>query len=715
MFQGKCVRTVRLEDGLWELSFDREASAINKLDRLALEEVRQAAGSIAAEPGVRGLLITSAKSAFIVGADITEFLGMFSLPQPELEAIFAKANAATDALEDLPMPTVVAINGLALGGGLEVALSADYRVMSSTAQIGFPEVKLGIFPGFGGTVRLPRVTNPQIAIDWITGGAPVNADNALAAGAVDGVSAPDSLRETALELLKQAAAGEIDWRLHRARKLGPSALPPSDAQPLFAAAKAKLAKQAAKHQPAALMAVELMEKSIRLQRDEAVRLESAAFAKAAKTQAASSLVQIFLNDQLLKKKAKEHASNARAIRQAAVLGAGIMGGGIAYTSAVRGTPVLMKDIQRKQIELGLAEASKLLAKQVAGGRIKQERADAVLASITPQLDYSGFDQVDIVVEAVVENLKVKHQVLAETEKLVRDDAILASNTSSLRIDDLARPLARPQNFVGMHFFNPVPLMPLVEVIRGAKTDAVAVSTVVGLATAMGKTPIVVKDGPGFLVNRILTPYMLAFLQLIRDGADFVEVDQVMESFGWPMGPAYLNDVIGMDTGTHVFSIISAGFPERLRREDRDALHMMVEKQRYGQKSGVGFYKYETDASGKPRKSVAPDSHALLKSVQNSVQQFSAAQIIERMMIPMIAEAAWCMEESVVATANELDMALLLGLGLPQYLGGALKYADWLGLANVVKLSERYSALGKHYVVPKSLRDKASKGGSYYLP
>jgi 3-hydroxyacyl-CoA dehydrogenase/enoyl-CoA hydratase/3-hydroxybutyryl-CoA epimerase/enoyl-CoA isomerase len=301
------------------------------------------------------------------------------------------------------------------------------------------------------------------------------------------------------------------------------------------------------------------------------------------------------------------------------------------------------------------------------------------------------------------------------EKLVRDDAVIASNTSSLRIDDLARPLLRPQNFVGMHFFNPVPLMPLVEVIRGEKTSEAAVSTVVGYAAAMGKMPIVVKDGPGFLVNRILTPYMLAFLQLVHDGADFAKVDQVMEQFGWPMGPAYLNDVIGMDTGTHVFTIIADGFPQRLQRNERDALHLMVEGKRLGQKSGLGFYRYESDPAGKPRKSVATDTYELLKSVQpQGTREFPDQEIIERMMLPMIAEAAWCLDEGVVATPNELDMALLLGLGLPQHLGGALKYADWLGLSKVAQLSDRHAALGRHYEVPPSVRAKASRGERYYI-
>ena len=713
MFKGKSISVKALADGLVELCFDREGLAINKLDQATMQELGRAVADVAATPGLRGVLVTSAKEAFIVGADITEFLDMFALPEAEMRSIFAGSNGAINALEDLPVPTVIAINGLALGGGLEVALGGDFRVAANTAQVGFPEVKLGLFPGFGGTVRSPRVASVQVAIDWIAGGAPSKAAAAQAAGMVDEVVAPDAVRARAIELLKQAAAGTVDWKAKRAVKLAPMQIDAEQAKAV-AAAKAKVAKQSPKHQPAALAAVELMERNVLVGRDAALRLETAEFAKICHTQAAGSLVQIFLNDQLLKKKTKEHARNARPVRKAAVLGAGIMGGGIAYVSAVRGTPVLMKDIQEAQLNLGVTEAKKLLGKQVGSGKLTQDKADQVLASIQPQLSYDGIDQVDVVVEAVVESLKVKHLVLSEVEKLVRPDAVIASNTSSLRIDSLATPLARPENFVGMHFFNPAPVMPLVEVIRGSKTSDVAVSTVVGYAAAMGKTPIVVKDGPGFLVNRVLTPYMLAFLQLVGEGTDFVKIDQAMEQFGWPMGPAYLNDVIGMDTGTHVFSIIADGFPQRIRRQSRDALHVMVEGKRLGQKSGLGFYKYDTDSAGKPKKSLAVDTHQLLGAVQpNGAKDVGAQEVIERLMLAMIAEAAWCLEEGVVATAAELDMSLLMGLGLPQYLGGALKYADWLGLEQVVKLSDRYGKLAPYYVVPKSLRDLAAKGARYY--
>ncbi|OYU98753.1 MAG: fatty acid oxidation complex subunit alpha FadB [Burkholderiales bacterium PBB5] len=636
----------------------------------------------AASGAVRGVLVTSAKDVFIVGADITGFPAKFRKTAEQITADAWVSNQFAFGFEDLPVPSVVAINGYALGGGLEVTLTASHRVMSTTALVGVPEVKLGLFPGLGGTVRLARVAGPQAAIDWVAGGQPAKAAVALAAGVVDAVAAPAALRDTALALLKRAVAGEVDWRAAQQRKRDPVAGPAAEVQADFEAALAKLrAANGPRHQPAAEIAVEAMRQGALLERTAATRIENEAFGRVFKTQAAASLSQAFLNDQALKKLFKAHAKAARPIRQVAVLGAGIMGGGIAYTTALRGTPVRLKDIAPKQLDLGTSEAAKLLARQVKGGRLTQDKADAVLRAIQPQADDAGFGQVDLVIEAIVEKLAVKHTVLAALEQTVRPDTVIASNTSSLRIDDIAQPLARPENFVGMHFFNPVPVMPLVEVIRGSRTSDAAVATAVAHGLAMGKTPIVVKDCPGFLVNRILTPYVNGFVQLVADGADYEQIDRVMEAFGWPMGPAYLQDVVGMDTGAPVGDVIAAGYPDRMRPIERNVVKAMVAAGRYGQKNGP--------------------------------QAFSDQTIIERCMLPMIVEAARALEEGVVTTPAELDMALLMGVGFPAYLGGPLKYADWLGLPAVVALCDQYAALGPACQATARMREMAAQDRRYY--
>lgn len=714
MFTGKSVRLQALDEGFIELVFDREGEAINKFDARTVDELRSATAAIAADPSVRGVLVSSAKEPFIVGADITEFGQAFKLPVAEMVANGERSNAVFNAFEDLPVPSVIALNGFALGGGFEMALTGAWRVMSDRAQVGLPEVKLGLFPGFGGTVRLPRVAGPQVAIDWIASGVPANAQAALAAGAVDEVVPHDQLRAAALAALKRAAAGEIDWRTRQQRKCEPLPLPAAEREALFAAALTQVAARSPKHQPAAVEAVKLMAEAATMGRAGALAAEGLAFAHVAKTQAAVSLVQAFLSDQALKKLYKQHAKQARPVRQGAVIGAGIMGGGIATTSALKGVPVRMKDIAAKALDLGMGEASKQLAKRVKSGRMAQAKADAVLASITPQLDNTGFAEVDVVIEAVVENIALKHQVLAELEAAVRADAVIATNTSSLRVDDIAAPLQRPENFVGMHFFNPVPVMPLVEIIQGSRTSEAAVSTAVGYAVTMGKTPIVVKDCPGFLVNRILTAYIRGFLQLIADGADFEQVDHAMEAFGWPMGPAYLQDVVGMDTGCHVADVISAGYPERMPPLADDALKVMVRAGRLGQKSSLGFYRYEADPQGKPRRSAADDTRALLAPLQaQGPREFSDAQIVDRMMLPMIIEAAHALEDGVVATPTELDQALLLGIGCPAYLGGALKFADWLGLAEVVARCDRQADLGAAYRPTARMREMAAQHRTYY--
>ena len=708
LFQGNSLWVELRDGGIAELCFAAEGQSVNKFDVRTVEELAAATKAIRERSGIRGVLVTSAKEAFIVGADIFEFTTLFVRPPAEIEAHIAAQNASFSGFDDLPVPTVAALNGLALGGGLEMALSCDGRVMSEATQIGLPEVSLGLFPGYGGTVRLPRLASARVAIDWISTGKPQSAQVALAAGVVEKVTAPDSVRTAALEVLN-SLIGSGEWRERRSRRHGPSA---ADAA-AFAEAREKLSKTAV-HQPAALAALDLMERAAGLPRDAALKLEHAAFAQIARTQAAASLIQLFINDQVIRKKAKEYGRIARKVRKAAIVGAGIMGGGIAYTSASRGVPVILKDIQQGQLDAGMAEAGKLLNKQIESGRLKAEKAATVLADIHPTLEYSGFDTVDVVVEAVVEKMPVKKTVLDQIEGLVGQDTIIASNTSSLSISEMAGVLDRPEKFVGMHFFNPVPLMPLVEVIRGTQTSAEAAATVAAYANALGKTAIVVKECPGFLVNRILITYLLGFLRAVDEGADFLEIDRVMESFGWPMGPAYLADVVGMDTLAHVVEVISTGFADRMKIKFPNAVQMLVKENRLGQKNGSGFYGYETDPKGRPRKSVDPKTAELIGGLRTSARRaFSDDEMRERLMLPMIIEAVHCLEEDIVESPAEVDMSLVLGLGFPRHVGGPLKYADWLGMKHVVERCDAYAELGPLYIPTDGMRATAKSGGKFY--
>ena len=710
MYKGESIRVGDLGEGLVELCFDRRNEAINKFDRRTVEELAAASTAIRAAKGVRGVLVTSAKDVFIVGADIFEFVSLFTQTETQIAAHIGRQNASFTAFDDLPVPTVTAINGVALGGGLEMTLASDYRVLSQTAQVGVPEVNLGLFPGYGGTVRLPRIAGAAVAVEWISTGKPRNASAAQTAGVVDAVAAPEALRDTALELLRKVIeSGE--WRQRRTERRGPFK-PDSVA---FERAKSSLAREAV-HLPAALHAVELMERAASLSRDEALVLEHEAFARIARTQAANSLVQLFISDQMIRKKSKAAAKVARPVKQSAVVGAGIMGGGIAYISAVSAIPSRMQDIAQGALDLGETEARRLLAKQVESGRMTAQKAEAVLGSIQRALDYNGLQSADVVVEAVVENLGVKHKVLAQIESAVRPDTVIASNTSSLSITAMAARLQRPANFVGMHFFNPVPAMPLVEVVRAPMTGDAAAATIVGFAAKMGKTPIVVKDCPGFLVNRILIAYLLGYLYALRDGADYLAIDRAMEAFGWPMGPGYLSDVIGMDTLLHVVETISAGYPGRMRIDFVHAVKVMVERKRLGQKSGAGFYRYESDQKGRPRKVEDAEVGRLLagqQQRQGAASEFTVAKLQDRLMLPLIIEAAICLEEGIAESAAEIDMALVLGVGFPRYAGGPLKYADWVGLGRIIEACESNASLGPLYAPTEDMRNRARTNQKFY--
>ena len=570
-------------------------------------------------------------------------------------------------------------------------------------------------PGFGGTVRLPRVIGSDNALEWMTTGKDRKGQQALNEGAVDAVVAPDKLVEAALSMVADAAEGKIDWQARRKAKTSPLKLNKNEAMMSFSTAQAFVAAKAGKHYPAPHMMVETVKNASVLDRAGALALENQGFVKLAKTDAAKAQIGIFLADQLVKGKGKKLAkSSTKAIKQNAVLGAGIMGGGIAYQSAVKGTPVVMKDIAQPALDLGLSEAAKILGKGMQRGKVTPEVMAKTLNAITPTLEYSAIKDADLVIEAVVENPKVKGIVLAETEQHVSDDAIICSNTSTISINQLAESLKKPERFCGMHFFNPVHRMPLVEIIRGEKTSDDTIAAVVAATLKMGKTPIVVNDCPGFLVNRVLFPYFAGFSKLLLDGADFVAVDKVMEKqFGWPMGPAYLLDVVGMDTADHAASVMADGIPERMQKIDNDPVTVLFNAQRLGQKNGKGFYNFGTDKRGRPSKEAAAEAYELITPNAAEKQDFSSEEIIARLMIPMANEAIRCLEEGIVASAAEADMALLYGLGFPPFRGGIFRYIETMGLANFVELADKYAHLGPIYQITDGVRQMAADGKSYF--
>jgi 3-hydroxyacyl-CoA dehydrogenase/enoyl-CoA hydratase/3-hydroxybutyryl-CoA epimerase/enoyl-CoA isomerase len=703
-----------INDSIAELCFNNEEGSVNKFDRDTLTQLRAATDLLKAETSVKGLIVTSAKRDFIVGADILEFGELFKDTEEQLIQWMTDANAIFSDIEDLPFPSVSAICGNALGGGFEMALSTDYRVLSKTGSVGLPEIKLGICPGFGGTVRLPRLVGADNAIEAIAAAKTLRPENAFKMGAVDAIVDEDLLRTGARRLLDAAIDGQLDYRARRAQKTGPLKLGMLEQMMCFTTAKGFIAGQAGPHYPAPVQAVKIIERGASQHRDGALKAEAKGFAKLAKTTVADSLIGLFLNDQLIKKKGKAYGKIAAKVEQSAVLGAGIMGGGIAYQSASKKIPIIMKDIAEPALALGLSEANKLLGKQVKRKKIDTVKMGEILGRIRPTLSYGDFGNVDIVVEAVVENENIKKSVLAEVEAACKPGTILTSNTSSISITSLSEGLKHPENFCGMHFFNPVHRMPLVEVIRGEKSSEKAIATTVAYATALGKTPIVVGDCPGFLVNRVLFPYFAGFQMLVSQGVDFKRIDKLMERFGWPMGPAYLLDVVGIDTAHHVGEVLAAGFPDRMQFDERSSLDVLYEEKRFGQKNNLGYYSYSPDKRGKPKR--APDDAVdgmLQKILQGEAIEADDQTIIDRLMIPMIIETARCLEEGIVDTANEADMGLIFGIGFPPFHGGALKYADRLGLKALCERAQEFAHFGPLYQPTKRMLEMAANNERYY--
>lgn len=661
MFKGNCVRLARLESGLVELCFDRVGEAINKLDDEAVGEFDRAVREIAGDGSIRGVLVTSAKDAFIVGADITEFGRKFRCSGEEVARDVLASNQIFVRFEDLNVPTVAAINGFALGGGLELALPASQRVMSATAQVGVPEVKLGLFPGFGGTVRLPRVASQRVAVQWVVSGKPCGAVDALQASVVDAVTAPDKLRADAIDHLTRCVEGQVDWGAAQQRKREPVTL--LDA-PAHDDMLARLAGHAATHQPAAGMAVRMMREAALCDRQRALELEAAAFGAVTQTQAANAMMQSYLNEQAVRKTARRHGEGARAISAVVVIGAG-------------------------------------------------ELADAIRSTIKPQPDDAGVDNVDLVIDVLAGDLAVKHQVLGQLQSVLKPGSVIASSTSRLRIDDIAASLPRPADVVGLHFFGPVAVAPLVEVVRGSRSSDAAVATATAYVRALGKIPVVVKDCPGFLVNRVFKPYLIAFCRLVAEVADYERIDQALESFGWPMGPAHHLDVVGLATASQNIEMVAAGYPQRMELPARNAIRMLVDEQRPGRESGAGLYNYYVAGKQLDRKR-SPEARALIGLIQQDANvQLHDPQIVECMMLPTLLEAIRCLEEGVAGSAAEIDFAMLVAASFPAYLGGPLKHADWIGLPRLLARCEALAHNGPMYAPPVLLRKLAASNSKFH--
>lgn len=697
------------------VELDLVGEKVNKLSSPVMARLKEVVTELQASNFKAAILISRKSNIFVAGADIEEIQTLKTREQ--IVPLLDQAHKIFNAIEDLKFPVIAAINGACLGGGCELALACDYRIASDdpSTKIGLPETKLGIIPGFGGCVRLPRVIGLANALDIILNGKSVPAAKAQKMGLVDRITSAKGLEEAALKYAQDIIA-------KGARKQRKTFAPKSMVEKLtdsfvmrgyvLGQARKTVMKFTGGHYPAPLKAIEVIGKTYGLSdREKALRIETDGFCDVAVTDVSKHLINVFfLMESVKKKTGVSSDAKPHKIRRIGVLGAGTMGGGIAYVAADKGIEAHMKDLNPKALQLGFDHARSLWKKQLDRKRINVFDFGKKNNFVTGTLDYTGFKELDVVVEAIVEDLKIKQKVVGETAAQVRPDCIIATNTSSLSVTEIAKGHPHPENFVGMHFFNPVDKMPLVEIIRGEKTSDEAVATVYELAKRMGKLPVVTKDGPGFVVNRLLVPYMIEAMWLLQDGQSIEKVDAAYKKqFGMPMGPFALMDEVGLDVGYKVSKIFHATLGDRIMIPA--VMEKLHETDRLGKKNKKGFYLY--DDRGKPQ-GVDQSVYAAL-GLGAPTNPLTDKEVIERGVFPMVNEAALALiEEHIVETPDEVDLAMITGMGFPPFRGGLLRYADTVGTQKIADELEVYATkYGLRFKPSVPLRNMAKTNRTFY--
>jgi len=700
--------TWEIADGIAIVTFDTPGSSVNVISAPVKQEVIQAFDTLKADERVKAVAFLSGKrDNFIAGADIEEFVKLQTAS--EAEQLSADGQAMLGKIADFPKPVVVGIHGACLGGGLEFSLCCTYRVATDhpRTSIGLPEIKLGILPGAGGCQRLPRLIGVRAALDIILAGKTVPARKALQVGIIDEMVPQSILRRQTLEIAKKLAGG---WRPHRPRPGGLMGFL-LDGNPLgrmlvFNLARKSVEKETHGNYPAPLAALDAVEFGLKHGMTAGLAHEARGFGRLAVTDVSRKLVQIFFADSALRKEPWVSATGSE-VRRLGVVGSGFMGSAIAGAAVTQaGVDVRLKDEDLSRISKGIAAARRVVDDRLKKRRITKYDRTRLVALVSGDAAYTGFGRADLVIEAVFEDLKVKQKVLQEAEAVLPKTAVFATNTSTIPIHEIAAVSTRPSQVIGMHFFSPVPLIQLLEIIPGKDTTPETIATTVQFGRRMGKIPIVVKDSAGFWVNRVLAPYLCEAAYVLLEGTAIEEIDRAMVQFGFPVGPITLLDEVGLDVAVHASEVLFNAFGERMK--PAPALEAMIKDQRLGRKASKGFFRYE-----KGKKLGVDESVYTLVGVHPNGGP-RAAEIVQRLSLAMLNEAARALSEGVVRSPRDGDMAMVYGTGFPPFRGGPLRYADDLGAARIVDDLERLTErLGMRFTPCDALKDLARSGGKFY--
>ncbi|MBV9761021.1 MAG: enoyl-CoA hydratase/isomerase family protein [Acidobacteriaceae bacterium] len=630
-----------------------------------------------ADPQVRAIVVMGAGATFIAGADIREFGKIVSGERPPLSLL-----PFLLAIEDCEKPVVMAIHGQALGGGLETAMAGHYRVMTANAQVGQPEVKLGLIPGAGGTQRLPRLAGVMKALEMCAAGEPVNAQAAFSAGIVDRIIDGDLLEES-VAFAREVINKPVRKTRERNGKL-------AGAFPAMFSMAREQARKKGREMKAPLAAIDAVEAATQLPFEEGCKREAELFTQCLHSTESKALIHIFFSERAVGKiPGLPKDVKPAEIRRAAVIGAGTMGGGIAMTYANAGIPVIVKETAQEALDHGMAIIRNNYAKTVSKGRLTQAVMDQRMSLIAPQLTYEGFEQADIITEAVFEKMSVKKQVFAELDKIAKPGAILASNTSTLDIDEIASATNRPDMVIGTHFFSPANVMKLLEVVRGKASGNETIASAMALGKKLKKVAVLARNAHGFIGNRMVEPYLREAYFLVEEGATVEQVNQALYDFGMPMGPLAMDDLAGIDIGYHIRQEASrfqkAGVRQPLVADK------LFERGRYGQKAGRGWSKYDENRTPSADEETAELIEQTAREAGIERRPVSTEEITERCIYALINEGAKVLAEGIALRAADIDIVYIYGYGFPAWRGGPMFYADTVGLKKVLSRIEEFEA------------------------